>query len=110
FLNQLRERVAALPGAVSAACTDFPPLSMAGDALTFHAGGGPDTGKNDPLANLTRVTPGYFETMGIPRLAGRDFGGETASGGKTAVVNRAFVERLFGGQNPIGQQVTGGGV
>jgi predicted permease len=110
FINQLRKRVTALPGAVSAACADFPPLSMAGDTITFHIGRGPDTAKNDPVANLTRVTPGYFETMGIPRFAGRDFGGETASGAKTAVVNRAFVERVFGGQNPIGQQVTGAGV
>jgi predicted permease len=110
FLKQLRERVAGLPGVVSAACTDFPPLSMAGDTLTFHVGGGPNSGKNEPGANLTRVTPGYFETMGIPRVAGRDFGGETASGAKTAIVNRAFVERLFGDENPIGQQVTGGGV
>ena len=52
--------------------------------------------KTIPSANLTMVTPGYFETMGIPRVAGRDFGGETASGPKTAVVNRAFVERVFG--------------
>jgi predicted permease len=110
FLNQLRERVAVLPGAVSAAWTDFPPLSIAGDAVTFRVGGGPNSGKNDPLANLTRVTPGYFETMGIPRLAGRDFGGEKASSAKTAIVNRAFVARVFGGENPIGQQVTGGGV
>src|SRR5271170_8347816 len=40
----------------------------------------------------------------------RDFGGETAIGPKAAVVNRAFAERLFGSKNPIGQQVTGGGV
>ena len=110
FLDQLRERVAALPGVVSAACTDFPPLSMAGDAVKFHVGGGPNSGKEDSVANLTRVTPGYFATMGIPSFAGRDFGGETASGPKTAVVNRAFVERVFAGENLIGQQVTGGGV
>jgi predicted permease len=110
FLNQLRERVAVLPGAVSAACTDYPPLSMAGNTESFHVGGGPNSGRNDPGANLTMVTPGYFETMGIARVAGRDFGGETARGPKTAIVNRAFVERVFAGENPIGQQVTGGGV
>src|ERR1700733_13802383 len=60
FLKQLREHVAALPGVVSAACTDFPPLSMAGDALRFHVGGGANSGKDDLVANLTRVTPGYF--------------------------------------------------
>jgi predicted permease len=110
FLNQLRQRVAALNGVVSAACTDFPPLSIAGDAVRFNVGSGPNSGNNEPLANLTRVTPGYFETMGITRLAGRDFGGETASGAKTAIVNRVFVERLFRGENPIGQHVTGDGV
>ena len=110
FLNQLRERVAALPGAVSAACTDYPPLSMASNRAPFHFGGGPNSGKNDPVTNLIMVTPGYFGTLGIERVAGRDFGGETASGAKIAVVNRAFVKRVFGDENPIGQQVTGGGV
>jgi predicted permease len=47
--------------------------------------------------------------MGIPRTAGGDFGGETVTGPKTAIVNRAFAERVFGGANPIGQRVTGGG-
>jgi predicted permease len=83
---------------------------MAGDAVRFHVGGGSNSGKNEPPANLTRVTPGYFETMGITRFAGRDFGGETTSGAKTAIVNRAFVDRVFAGESPIGQHVTGGGV
>jgi hypothetical protein len=82
---------------------------MARYVKMFHAGGGPTSSKNDSAVNLIMVTPGYFETMGIPRVAGRDFRGEIASGPKTAVVNRAFVERFFGGENPIGQQVTGGG-
>jgi predicted permease len=56
------------------------------------------------------VTPGYFETMGIPRIAGGDFGDETVGGPKLAIVNRAFVERVFAGENPIGRHVTGGGV
>jgi predicted permease len=110
FLDQLRGRTAVLPGVFSAAWTDHGPLSMARYVKMFHAGGGPTSSKNDLAVNLIMVTPGYFETMGIPRVAGRDFGGETASGPKTAVVNRAFVERVFGGENPIGQQVTGGGV
>jgi predicted permease len=56
------------------------------------------------------ATPGYFETLGIPRLAGRDFADQSASGPKLAVVSQAFVARVLGGENPIGQQVTGGGV
>jgi predicted permease len=51
------------------------------------------------------VTPGYFEALGTRRIAGRDFGGEAADGPRTAIVNKAFADRLFGGANPIGQHV-----
>ena len=108
FLNQLRERVAALSGVVSAVCTDYPPLSLAGTNDSFQVTGRPSIGKSNPSAYLIMVTPGYFEAMGIPRIAGRDFGGETATGPRTAVVNRAFAERVFGGENPVGQHVTAG--
>ena len=55
------------------------------------------------------ATPGLLETMGVPRIAGSDFGAETATGPKTAIVNQAFVRRLGPGRDPIGLQVTGGG-
>jgi predicted permease len=75
FLSQLRERVAALPSVVSAVCTDYAPLSMAGTSDTFQVTGRPSSGKSNPEANLIMVTPGYFEAMDIPRIAGRDFDG-----------------------------------
>jgi ABC-type antimicrobial peptide transport system permease subunit len=109
FLSLLQQRVAALPSVVSAVVTDVAPLSGGNRSDSFHADGGPDKDKHDANTDLFMVTPGYFETMGIPSVAGRDFGGETATGPKTAVVNRAFVERVFGDANPIGRQVTGGG-
>jgi predicted permease len=105
FLSQLQERVAALPGVVSAAWTDYAPLSTLSDGDSFHTVGRQDSGKVDLSARIFMVTPGYFETMGIPRIAGRDFGGEAATGPRTAIVNKAFAERFFGGANPIGQQV-----
>ena len=55
------------------------------------------------------ATPGYFEAMGISRISGSDFGSETSTGPKLAIVNRLFVERILGGQNPIGKHVSGGG-
>jgi predicted permease len=55
------------------------------------------------------ATPGYFETMGIPRLAGRDFNHEAANTTRVGIVNRAFAEHFFGRENPIGHRVTGGG-
>jgi hypothetical protein len=47
--------------------------------------------------------------MGISRVAGRDFADENAHKSKGAVVNQAFAQRLFNGENPIGQRVTGAG-
>ena len=109
FLEQLRERVAAIPGVLSVAATDSAPLSGGNRSDGFHA----ETSKpNDPypIVELYMATPGYFETMGIPRLAGRDFNHEAANTTRVGIVNRAFAEHFFGRENPIGHRVTGGGV
>jgi predicted permease len=55
------------------------------------------------------ATPGYFDTLGIPRIAGRDFGNENSTSPKVAIVNQLFASQLFQNQDPIGQRVTGGG-
>ncbi len=56
------------------------------------------------------ATPGYFDTLGIPRIAGQDFGNEGATTPKVAIVNEAFAQKLFQNANPVGQRVSGGGV
>ena len=56
------------------------------------------------------ATAGYFDTMGIPLIAGRDFANEGAAEPKVAVVNEAFVAQLFKKENPLGQRVNGAGV
>ena len=109
FLTQLRERVAAIPGVVSVAATDSTPLSGGNRSDAFHAESESNSTGPDPDVELYMATPGYFETMGIPRLAGRDFANEAADAPKVAVVNRAFAEHFFNRENPIGQRVTGGG-
>ncbi len=110
LLSALRQKAAGLPGVDSAVVTDLAPLTDGNrsDGFTVidkSAGNG-----QMHFADLYMVTPGYFDTLEIPRLAGRDFGTETASGPRTAVVNRAFVQSMFGGANPVGQHVAGGGV
>jgi predicted permease len=110
LLEQWRRHVAALPGVIAVACTDTPPLSGGNRSDIFRAQGRPQSNQPDAGVELYMATPGYFKTLGIPRLAGRDFADESSSGPKVAVVSQAFVERVLGGENPIGQQVTGGGV
>ena len=108
FLAELRQHVAALPGVVSAISTDVAPLSGGNRSDGFTIAGRPVKDSSFSYADLYMVTPGFFEALGMPRMMGRDFGGETATGPRTAVVNQAFVQRVFGGQNPIGQHVQGG--
>jgi predicted permease len=110
FMMQLRDRVAALQGVVSAVATDMPPLSGGGRSDGFRIPGSPDTPSSWVNTTLFMVTPGYFYTLGIPRIAGSDFGSETADGPRVGVVNQAFVQQVLGGRNPIGVQVNGAGV
>jgi predicted permease len=107
FLDQLRERVAAIPGVQSAAATDSAPLSGGNRSDGFEVEG--KSNKEGPIVDEFMASAGYFETLGIPRIAGRDFGHEPPDGLKVAIVNREFVDQIFGQENPIGQIVSGGG-
>jgi predicted permease len=110
FIDQLRERIAAIPGVLSVAATDSVPLSGGNRSDGFQMEGGANPSGAYPIVELYMATPGYFETMGISRLAGRDFSHEAANANKVAIVNRAFAEHFFARQSPIGQRVSGGGV
>jgi predicted permease len=109
LLDQWRQRVAALPGVISVAGTDSVPLSGGNRSDGFFAEG--KSKSSDPAnTELYMVTPGYFQTMGISLIAGRDVAAEGANAPKVAVVNLAFAQKLFGGENAVGQRVSGGGV
>jgi putative ABC transport system permease protein len=110
FLSQLQQRAMTLPGVVSAVTTDVPLLTGGNRSDGFTVVGQSSNDKAFTYADLYMVSPGYFGALGIPQLAGHDFGTETATGPKAAVINRAFAERLFGTANPIGQHVDGAGI
>ena len=109
FLEQLRERAAALPGVDSAVCTDVAMLSGGNRSEGFNISGRTGKGAPQVLADLYMVTPGYFSALGTPLLAGSDFNHERADDPHVALVNKAFTDRLFGAGNPIGQHIDGGG-
>ena len=61
----------------------------------------------EPVAQTASVTPGYFATMGIPIVRGRDFGRDDRPGAPVAaLVSRTFASRFFPGEDPIGRHVT----
>jgi hypothetical protein len=57
------------------------------------------------MTALTFVSPRYFETMGIPLTAGRDFSFRDVARSRIAIVNQAMARHYFPGVNPIGKHV-----
>jgi predicted permease len=110
LLSELREKVATLPGVSSVATADIVPLSMGGRSDGFVVEGRPAPTGEPPGSEMYMISPDYFETMGIPHIAGRALGDENPGAPKVAVVNEEFARRLFKHDSPIGQRVTGGGV
>jgi predicted permease len=107
FVEEVRRRASSLPGVLSVAFVDPVPLSMDGRWDDFQVAGEPTAANK--VVDLYMVTPGFFRTMGIVQLSGRDFGNETANAPKVAIVNQSFVKQFFEGRNAIGQRVTGTG-
>jgi predicted permease len=106
LLKRLGERVAELPGVNSVAWTDHVPLSFYGQKSEFHIPARKTNAGHDPLAEIYQVSAGYFDTIGIPWMAGRDFNTVDPSAPKQAVVNEAFARTIFGAGRAFGEQVT----
>jgi len=101
-------RVRTLPGVGSAAFASFVPVfggRGVSDIVTTH--GGATISGDDAMTWFTAVTPGYFDTMGMTLLAGRDIGAQDAGASRTAtrdvVINEAFAKKFFPGRNSLGQ-------
>lgn len=107
FHKSVRDRLAAIPG-VTAASAVYP-LPMSGDGWGGTVGivGYPDDpGVPDPHAEFAVAMPGYFSTMGIPVLEGREFSDQDdASMPHSAVVDAEFARMYFPDRNPIGQRI-----
>ena len=82
FFTQLRQNIAAQPGVIAAVVTDSVPLNGGNRSDGFHAQIKPKSTANRPLeaeptVEMYMATPGYFEALGIPRIAGNDFSNES---------------------------------
>jgi predicted permease len=101
----LRE-VSVLPGVQKAGISTDVPLAGNPIFIMRFEGFAPVTPSQAPLANYFAVTPGYFETMGMKLLRGREISERDNAGSPlVAVVNQTLVDRYFPGQNPIGRRL-----
>ncbi|HTU46654.1 MAG TPA: ABC transporter permease [Bryobacteraceae bacterium] len=100
FKRELLTHIQALPGVTSAAETLFPPLSQAGWDGNVDIPDGPQ--RQD--VRLSRVSPGYFKTMQMELISGRDFNEADKPAALTkAIVNREFALKFFGKTNALGR-------
>jgi predicted permease len=105
-VERLRDAGAAVPGVRSAAVSAIPLLTGGGWAAGGVGIGDGPMSPSRPLLWRNATTPGWFETMGIPLLSGRDFeAGDRVGGRLVAIVNEAFVRRYLPGEQPIGKLV-----
>lgn len=105
FLSQLRERVSALPGVRSVSFLDSIPLSIGGTSFDFNVERGQGGGAQTVNADVYYVGGGFFETLGIPLLRGRDFN-LRSDDEHVATINETMAQRLFGNADPIGREMS----
>jgi predicted permease len=104
FYDQIVERAAALPGVQGAAIAQSPPLA-GGFSRSVFPEGADTTTTGRILVQVNTVGNGYFQTIGIPIVRGRDFTrGDTAQAPKVVVVNETMAQQFWKGDDPLGKR------
>ena len=107
FQDELLDRVLALPGVESAAFARLTPLSYgsySSSPIAVDAYNVPP--EEQPTVEYNEVGPGYFATLGIPLVAGREFTrADNESAALVAIVNETMAAQFWKGNNPIGERV-----
>jgi predicted permease len=111
YCRRLREQLERQPGVTAVSYDDSPPLGFSGGNWETLEVEGYVPGPNENMKIYRDlVSPGYFETMKIPLLEGRDFDPrDDATSLKVMVVNREFVRRFLANRSVLGRKVHGWG-
>jgi len=105
FFTSVAERVEALPGVTSVGIINRVPIRDVSGSIYVHP---PEqsTGESRRLALFRCALPGYFKTMGIPLLAGRDIAETDGEGSpRVMIISESMAEFYFPDQNPLGQKL-----
>jgi predicted permease len=112
FASRLVERIRSVPGVVNASGAGIAILEGGSWNGNVRVEGYAAKEGEPPVSYNNTVLPGYFETLGIPLLLGRDFtdadvrtGPPTEGERGIAIANQRFVDRYLKGANPIGRRV-----
>ena len=110
FYRDVQSRLASVPGVDRVAFGSTVPwrdTSGPAQTLAFSVEGlRRENGEDDPRARFRSVSPGFFATLGIPLVAGRDFTEADRNGAERVVIVSASLARLlFPGQDPLNRQL-----
>jgi predicted permease len=107
LFERVEDEIGALPGVIAVTSSSVPLLAGSNWGNEVAVEGfkaGPDT---DSGSRFNETGPGYFATLGIPVLAGRDFTrGDGATAPKVAIVNEAFAKKFNLGRDVVGKRMS----
>jgi len=111
FQDQLKERIDALPGVTRMGMVDILPLQP-GNTTRVYVEGDPIPPPGQELeANMRSVDETYFQTLGVPLIAGRMFDSRDKPDAPLAVIiGKSMAERIFAGRDPIGRRLKYAGI
>jgi len=109
LLERLVERLGTLPGVTSATAARIPAIAGGSSSTNLTVEGFTPADDAATQSSLNDVAPGYFRTLGVALVTGREFAASDRVGApKVAIVNEAFVKHFLGSRNPLGVMVARG--
>ena len=107
FFRQLTENLGRVPGVESAALSRYVPFAIGGRSDSMIEVEGYEPGPNENLnAYHTDVTPGYFRTMGIPIVQGREFTAQdNDTSGKVVIITESLARRYWKDGNALNGKI-----
>jgi predicted permease len=104
LFETVQERISSLPGVRSASPTSFGILGGGAGSPMANVEGYTPKPDEDRMIRWSLVAPGFFDTVGVRRLLGRDFTGhDTETAQRVAIINETTARYYFGDQNPVGK-------
>lgn len=101
---ELLSRIQGLPGVQSVTYTDIGLMSGDRASATVRIEGYHPKDGEDMNPDVSSVGPGYFATLGVPVLAGREFNDADRAGSpKVGLINESMAKRYFGTESPLGK-------
>jgi putative ABC transport system permease protein len=110
FFDRAEQEMAAIPGVTGVALSRVPLLAGSNSGNDVNVEGFPSGPDIDTNSRMNEISAGYFRTLGIPLVAGREFTiADTTGAPRVAIVNEAFAQKFKLGREAVGKRMAIGG-